>query len=258
MPTVGADMTHEDLKAKFSKLGLDLEGHGGGGEGYVEWLYNDVVGNGLQSYLAIALLLAFTLAWNTWRWRVREAKWKAQKGERDDYFNADEAAKAWGGGVKGALDDDEIENKLKAKFFLTPEQAGGKTDLYHWEQTETEIECYVKLPKGVKGVKDEDGGVRVKISENYLEAGYMINGGMEKIVFDGKLFAGVVEDESCWSISDDTLWIMLKKKEATSGKGHWNCVVTNDGHTIDVEQFGPIIEYVEDPHGGEEQAGKKR
>ena len=60
------------------------------------------------------------------------------------------------------------------------------------------------------------------------------------------------------SISDDTLWIMLKKKEATSGKGHWNCVVTNDGHTIDVEQFGPIIEYVEDPHGGEEQAGKKR
>ena len=108
-------MTHEDLKAKFSKLGLDLEGHGGGGEGYVEWLYNDVVGNGLQSYLAIALLLAFTLAWNTWRWRVREAKWKAQKGERDDYFNADEAAKAWGGGVKGALDDDEIENKLKAK-----------------------------------------------------------------------------------------------------------------------------------------------
>ena len=111
----------------------------------------------------------------------------------------------WGGVERGYLYRNYIANKspipifnLCLRFFLTPEQAGGKTDLYHWEQTETEIECYVKLPKGVKGVKDEDGGVRVKISENYLEAGYMINGGMEKIVFDGKLFAGVVEDESCW------------------------------------------------------------
>eukprot|EP00520_Triparma_pacifica_P013631 CAMPEP_0118649234 /NCGR_PEP_ID=MMETSP0785-20121206/9592_1 /TAXON_ID=91992 /ORGANISM="Bolidomonas pacifica, Strain CCMP 1866" /LENGTH=180 /DNA_ID=CAMNT_0006541503 /DNA_START=9 /DNA_END=547 /DNA_ORIENTATION=- len=138
---------------------------------------------------------------------INFAKLKAiekEKKKRDasiDHY-ADESKE---GEVGRELDDIEIMNKVKMNAPMGAEECGGVGDGYHG-----------------------GGGVVVNVAKDKLEIAYKIANGVEKVVMDGVLFAEVVVSECGWSIEGGELWVMLRKKQETNGKGHWAYVV-DDG-----------------------------
>eukprot|EP00520_Triparma_pacifica_P013602 CAMPEP_0118666474 /NCGR_PEP_ID=MMETSP0785-20121206/19235_1 /TAXON_ID=91992 /ORGANISM="Bolidomonas pacifica, Strain CCMP 1866" /LENGTH=187 /DNA_ID=CAMNT_0006560789 /DNA_START=12 /DNA_END=571 /DNA_ORIENTATION=- len=145
---------------------------------------------------------------------INFAKLKAiekEKKKRDasiDHY-ADESKE---GEVGRELDDIEIMNKVKMNAPMGAEECGGVGDGYRWTQTEWEIDVKVDL----------------EFAKDKLEIAYKIANGVEKVVMDGVLFAEVVVSECGWSIEGGELWVMLRKKQETNGKGHWAYVV-DDG-----------------------------
>jgi hypothetical protein len=116
-----------------------------------------------------------------------------------------------------------------------------------WTQTEEELEIKMKVPGGRVSTRQ----AFVEITKTTLSVGVEGPGGLEQVLMDGTLFAEVEKDDCNWSIEADQggeqhIWVYLTKKERTSGKGHWNCVVKGEP-TIDVTKFGPIVDYIDDP-----------
>ncbi|GMH47051.1 hypothetical protein TrRE_jg5619 [Triparma retinervis] len=128
-------------------------------------------------------------------------------------------------------------NKVKRSAPMGAEECGGAAEGYSWTQTEWEIDVKVNL-EGYAGGKE---GVVVNVGKRKLEVAYKIADGVDKVVLDGKLWGEVVVSECGWSVEGGELWVMLRKKKETNGRGHWAYVV-DDGHRIDVEKFGPVIE----------------
>ena len=181
----------------------------------------------------ILLILGLTLAINYFRWNFWAKEREKVKKSRKEYCDSSSVNETKVETRK--LDDIEIMNKMKKP--MSGEEAGGVAENYSWEQTGSEIDVKVPLPSNCM-TKD----IRIEIKEKWLECSFMIGDGLEKVIFDGELFRKVNLSDCGWSVADGVVWIMLKKAEETNGKGHWNCVVINDGHKIDVEKFGPILE----------------
>ena len=182
-------------------------------------------------FLLVAPLM-FTIIMNYWRWKTMEWERKRANAGIDHYSDPEKRAET------RELDDIEIMNKVKRGAPVGAEECGGVAEGYRWTQTEWEIDVKVDLEGNV-----DKRGVTVKVGEMTLEVAYKIGDGVEKVIMEGALWAEVDVPECGWSSEGSELWIRLRKKSETNGKGHWSYVV-DDGHEIDVLKFGPIIEEV--------------
>lgn len=110
----------------------------------------------------------------------------------------------------------------------------GHTDLYHWTQSPTEVEVYVKVDADVptKGIEIDTTATTCRISFNGV------------VVKEGLLCEEVVPDECNWQIDgageDRRVWMTLVKKTATKGNQHWKHVFRGDPE-VDLSSFGPPV-----------------
>jgi hypothetical protein len=125
-----------------------------------------------------------------------------------------------------------------------PDILFGSTERYDWNQTESEIEMFVKLDRISDASEVRAKNIKVSITSTTVSVA--ING---KTLVKGDLFAKVLSDDCTWQLEEPrngekVVWITLFKAIPTARNQHWKSVLKGDAE-IDVSKFGPPVHGVD-------------
>jgi hypothetical protein len=135
-------------------------------------------------------------------------------------IEAEEKAKKSGQPVAEVKEENKEEGENKGQ---KPNAGnGGRTDLYHWEQTLKDVTVYVKIPQGLTGKN-----LVVKMGNNHLRVDIK---GQPGPLIDKDFCKTIKLDDSLWTLESDAngercLQLLLTKKE---GQNWWDCVFVGD------------------------------
>jgi hypothetical protein len=125
--------------------------------------------------------------------------------------------------------------------------ADGETDTYFWQQTEQEMEVYVKLSGDLADAPKRSVQVQVRASSLQVAVGGVV-------AVQGQLAAEVLPGESNWQIDDTSgrgrcIWVTLFKKARTEPKNYWPGVFQHDIDLLNEGRgaIGPPPVHVVDP-----------
>jgi hypothetical protein len=122
--------------------------------------------------------------------------WYSSKDKANYTYNLDDEGTTSQDRTAGAATDGSSDQKLDhdvlEKIFAKPEpsQLSGETDVYNWNQTEKEVELYVRVESSVKGKE-----VNCQIKSTSLTLS--VRG---EVLINGNFYAAVVPDECNWQI----------------------------------------------------------
>ena len=101
----------------------------------------------------------------------------------------------------------EISTKEnRTKFFSLTE-----TERFRWQQSTTDVEVFMKIPRDTK-----KRDIEVVLKNDYLSVKLKgSNWGNRETLCEGYLFRGIKASESVWTIDDDEFYLCLCKDKDT-------------------------------------------
>lgn len=114
----------------------------------------------------------------------------------------------------------------------------GSTDKYDWQQSDSEVDMFLRLGhiEDVANIRSKE--VKVDIGRTALTV--TIRG---KVELQGDFYAEVTPDDCNWQMDEGEdgtrrLWITLTKRTKTARNSHWTCFLRGDA-TVDTVKLGP-------------------
>jgi hypothetical protein len=200
------------------------------------WISNDQNFKAVLATLVLALVGVVIYAFIPIFWNSSSAKAKdlTRRGDMNRAPHEDEG--------EGDEDVPELGNLMDPA--KDPDILYGSTERYDWNQTESEVEMFVKL-SGVSDTSDVRAK-NIKVSITSTSMSIAVNG---TTLVKGDLFAKVLSDDCTWQLEEPrngekVVWITLFKAIPTARNQHWKSVLKGDA-TIDVSKFGPPVHGVD-------------
>jgi len=149
---------------------------------------------------------------------------------------------------RAAIEQLDIKSLRKLHTESKAAGYGGKTDLYTWKQSDSEVEVFIDLDK--TACTESKNDIECALTHNTLTVSRS-----GKCFVQGTFYKAVDPHESVWQFDRNDegmqiIWITLRKRKKTKGHHHWKCLLKGDPE-IDTSQFGPPVDFVRsgDPHG---------
>ena len=191
----------------------------------IDWSENPELQARFVAVFVVILVLVATVAWTAYSWQPKESSDSkiSQSGSKEsdlpDYGNM--------------LDTSHDSDILY-----------GSNEKYDWNQSETEVELFVKL----RTVADYDK-VRARDFDVIIRPSFLKVSIRGQTLIEGDLFDTVEQDECSWQMDindngDKVIWITLFKAVPTVRNKHWKCVIKGDAE-VNVAKLGPPVHGVD-------------
>ena len=118
------------------------------------------------------------------------------------------------------------EPPTELTFTPVNDNNGGNASWGRWEQTKTDVVCFLQLPAGTRGKFLKVGFTSTTVSVQLLTT--------KDTLMEGPLAFSVIADDCYWEINDGALELHLTKQLAAKScgrenpEGWWPCVLQTD------------------------------